>query len=287
METSGLQAFANPDTFDVSLLAIPGWTEPSVLNNLIKVCEGRSDCLGICDTPFGLKPQQVVDWSNGAGIYDGRHQAFNSSYVAFYWSWLLVRDSSLRKDIWLPPSGFVLSCIAYNDRVAECWFAPAGLIRARIPEALAVEYSPNRPERDLLYGDQNVINSIVKFKKDGICIYGQRTAQRRATALDRVNVRRLSCYMRKIVAASTQYFVFEQNDAMTWDLWTMTVEPAIRKIKEKRGLYDYRVEMSDRTVTDYDIDTNTMPGRIQFKPTKVAEFIPLDFILLNTGAMFL
>jgi len=284
--TNGLQAFANPDGVMINLLVVPGWTDPAVINAALSICENRGDALFIADTPMGLTPQQVVDWHNGAGTYQGKHQAFNSSYGAMYWPWLKVYDPFNKKERWVPPSGLVSAVYAYNDQVAEPWFAPAGLRRGRMLTPLAVEYNASRGERDLLYSNRNAINPIVNFAQDGITIWGQRTLQRNPSATDRVNVRRLVLMARRAIALSTLYLTFEQNDEYTWNEWVDMVTPFFESIKARRGLYDYMVQMDSTTVTPADIDAGRMPGRVYLKPTKTAEFITIDFVLMSTGAEF-
>ena len=148
------------------------------------------------------------------------------------------------------------------------------------------ELSLDEGFRDALYGNGNVINSIINYKKQGNVIWGQRTAQRKTSATDRINVRRLLNLVRKSIAATTAYMVFEQNDPLTWRQWVGTVEPYLESIKSSRGLYDYKVQMDETTVTAYHQDRNEMPGKVWLQPTKTAEFIQIDFILTSTGASF-
>jgi phage tail sheath protein FI len=151
---------------------------------------------------------------------------------------------------------------------------------------LAVELSPTSGERDLLYGVGNVINPIVNFAQDGITVWGQRTLQRRPSATDRVNVRRLLLMARRAVATSSAFFNFEQNDEFTWAEWVDTITPFFASIKARRGLYDFRVVMDGSTVMPHHIDSGQMPGQIFLQPTRTAEFIPIDFVLTATGATF-
>jgi phage tail sheath protein FI len=285
---TALQRFTNTDSLGINLLSVPGVSASAVVNEMLTICQNRGDAMALIDTPMGLKPQQVVDWHNGklTGNTDYPTAPINSSFGAIYWSWLQVLNPYTNKKVWCPPSGLVGASYAYNDGVGETWFAPAGLRRGRMLKPLAVEYSPTGAERDLLYAQGNVINSIVNFAADGITIWGQRTAQRDASATDRVNVRRLMLMSRRAVAISTKFFTFEQNDAYTWNEWKNTIEPFFAGIKARRGLYDYLVQMDATTVTSDNIDRGEMPGRIFLQPTKAAEFIPVDFVLKATGASF-
>lgn len=280
---SGLNAFANPEVIDINLIAAPGWYNKEVIQAGIQVCTNRGDSLYITGTPSGLTAQQANDWANGTGEFAADHDAYNSSYGALYWPWLQVNDSYTRQNIWLPPEGLVLAQIAYNDRVGQPWFAPAGLNRGLMSRPIAVEYSATKGERDTIYGNRNIVNPIINYMGSGIVIWGQKTMQRKATALDRVNVRRLMNYLKKIISASTSYYVFEPNDQYSWNKWIDMVEPKLENVKSLRGIYEYKVQMNPTTS---EIENNTMPGTIWIKPTKTAEFIPLSFMIAPYGASF-
>lgn len=281
---TGLKAFADAEKMDVNLLSVPGISAPEVINEMILTCETRADCMCIVDAPFGLDVQGVIDWHNGTGVYS--HAAFNSSYAALYWPWVRVFDSYSRKELWLPPSGLTSAQYAYTDYQAQPWFAPAGFIRGRVKSGLRLEMSPDLGQRDSLYGNQNAVNPIVNFTKDGLTIWGQRTLQRRPTALDRVNVRRLMLYLEKSIATAVKYLTFEPNDKFTWNRFVSLADSACSYVKSNRGLYDYKVVCDETTNTPIVIDRNEMNGRILVKPTKAAEIITLDFVILSTGASF-
>ncbi len=282
---AGLQTFLS-ENYDVNILCAPGWSDAAVINEGLSICQQRADCMYIADPPIGLTPQEVVDWHNGAGAWSGQHQAFNSSYGALYWPWLKVYDSFSRREIWVPPSGFVAGVYAYNDTVAEPWFAPAGFVRGKLIKPLAIEHNATQGERDLLYGTPNAVNPIVNFRGDGIVIWGQRTLQRKPSATDRVNVRRLLLYARKVIATSVKYMTFEPNDPQTWRRWVNLVQPFFEDIKDRRGVYDFKVVCDETTNTPQTIDRNEMHGYILLKPTKTAEVIVNHFRILSTGANF-
>lgn len=280
---TGLQAFSNPEVIDINILCAPGWYQSEVTNAGTKICQDRGDAIYIFDTPFGLTAQRANDWVNGTGEFTDDHTAFDSSYSASYWPWIQVADSYTHKDIWLPPTGFVTAVYAYNDNVAQLWYAPAGLNRGMINTAKAVEYSATKGERDIIYGNRNCVNTIINYKNLGIVIWGQKTTQRKSTALDRVNVRRLLNYMKKIIASSTNYFIFDPNDEYQWNRWIDMVDPILQNIKQLRGVYDYKVEMAPTTS---EIENNMMPGTIKIKPTKAAEYIPISFMISPQSAVF-
>lgn len=283
----GLDDFSNIDLTDVDILCTPGWNDYSLIDHAIKLCEGRQDCIYLVDPPFGLKAKQVVDWSNAQGDFSSPSYApINSSYAAIYWPWVEVYDSENSTYVWLPPSGYVAAQMAYSDSLARQWFAPAGLERGVMDSLVDIEYSPTKEERDLLYGNRNVVNPIMNYRGRGLVIWGQKTTQRTPTALDRVNVRRLVNFIKRRVAEESGQFLFDMNDEYCWQRWVLHIEPELAAIKSARGLYDYQIVMDSTTVTEEDINNNRMPGIIRIKPTKTAEFIPIKFEIVAGSLSF-
>lgn len=284
---SGVNGFLDTESYDIDLLMAPGWSDAAVVNKLISVCETRGDSMALIDPPVGLTPQDVVDWHNGVNSYSD-HSAFNSSYAAIYYPWIQVYDAYSNKTILIPPSGHIAGQYAYTDKVAHPWFAPAGLNRGKLQSVLGVEYVVDPNERTFLYETSgNAINPIVKSRKDGIVIWGQKTAQRSDSATDRVNVRRLLLQAKKVVSASSQYITFEQNDEFTWKQWKDLVSPYFSRVKANRGLEkDAEIIMDSTTVTSWDINNKRMPGKIILTPTQTAEDIVLDFVLTSSGATY-
>jgi phage tail sheath protein FI len=153
---------------------------------------------------------------------------------------------------------------------------------------LKSEHNPDDGERALLYGTPgNNVNPIIKHPQAGIAIFGQKTLQRMPSATDRVNVRLLLNHLRKVIAGTAAYLAFDPNEATTWNEFEDLIEPTLRSIRDKRGLYDYRIQMDSTTVTPDHIDGYAMPGKIYIKPVKAAEDIPISFIITRTGAEFL
>jgi len=283
---TGLQLFASPGAVDINLLACPGWSDAAVVNELLNICETRADCMAIIDPPDNLRPSEVVDWHNGQGTWVGQHAAFNSSYGALYWPWVKVYDSYNAQYVMTPPSGHVLAVYAFTDYNTETWFAPAGVQRGRVKSGVDVAMGATPGETDLLYGDGNAVNPIVRFTKEGIVVWGQRTLQRSPTALDRVNVRRLLLYLRKVISTAAQYLVFEPNDEKTWKLFGHLVVPYLNDVRQRRGLYDFRVKCDESTNPPAVIDRNELHAQIFLKPVKAAEFIQVDLVITSTGANF-
>ncbi len=283
--STGLYAFQNPESIDINLLVTPGFSTGAVIGTALQICESRGDVLYIVDPPFGLRPQQVVDWHNGMLLSDLR-SAINSSYGALYWCWLRTFDQFNNIEIWIPPSGHVASVFSRTARVAEQWSAPSGLRRGRLITALDVEYSPSQGERDLLYGSGNAVNPIVKFPQDGIVIWGQRTLQRTQSALDRVNVRMLLIFIKKNLTQLLRNFIFEPNDRITQKQVLATIEPFLADIQSRRGLTAFKVVVDESNNTPERIDRNELWVSVFLKPTRTIEFIVLNLAILRTGASF-
>lgn len=279
-----LDDFSNPEIIEVDFIITPGWSADNIISKAINICETRQECMYLIDPPFGLSVQQVVDWTNAAGDYSASgHMYFNSSYAAVYYPWVQVYDEFNRGYMWMPPSAYVLSQMAYSDSISEPWFAPAGINRGIMTSIVGLETSPSQGERDLLYGRSNVVNPIINFQQMGVVIWGQKTTQRRNTALNRINVRRLVNYLKKVITASTYYYIFEPNDSTTWTNWQGRINDILATICTRRGVYEYQVTINP---TADDIENHRMPGTVKFKPTKSAEFIPIDFMIMPYAASF-
>lgn len=283
---TGLQALANAEMIDLNLIIVPGYSDPDFLTGpggLFDTVQSRGDCMAIIDSPFGLNAQGVADWHNGVGY---PHSAFNTSYAALYWSWFRTYDRYTKKRLWLPPSGAIAAQYAYTDTVAQPWFAPAGLNRGLVQIAQELEMSPNLAQRDVLQGNGNAVNPLVSFQFDGVTILGARTLQRKPTALDRVGPRRGLLYLRKALASVARYLLFEPHDDKTWRQYEDMARVPVEFMKKNRGLYDARVRCDASTNPPELIDQNVMGAKLFLKPTKTAEIIEQDFVILSTGAQF-
>lgn len=282
---TGLYSISSPETYDINVLCLPGCTSGAVIGQGLQFCEARGDCLYIVDPPFGLRPQQVVDWHNGMLLSD-LSSAINSSYGALYWGWLRIFDQYNSVDVWIPPSGHVSGVFARTARVAEQWYAPAGVRRGRLLTPLDVEYNPGQGERDLLYGSGNAVNPIVSFLQDGIIVWGQRTLQRTSTALDRVNVRMLLTHLKKNLIRILRSFVFEPNDNTAWVQVQNVVYPFLADVQARRGLDGFKVVCDETNNTPERRDKNQLWVSVFIKPTKAIEFIVLNLVILQSTASF-
>jgi len=288
VEPTGLQLFRDPDDVDINMLAVPGYHNRQVISEMISIAEERADCLAILNTPAGLSVSQAVDWHNGELLGDDDYPtaALNTSYAALYYGYGTIYDFGSDADIEVPFDGHVAGVIAFTDKVADPWQAPAGFRRAKLADVQSIEHSPTQGERDYMYANGNSLNPIVNFSGEGIVVWGQRTLQRSSTSLDRINVRRLLLYMRKVIATSTRYLVFEPNDETTWRQFVNLVSPVCQMIKDSRGLYDFRVICDETTNTAVRQARNELFGRVLIQPTKTAEMVVSEFNLVPTGASF-
>jgi hypothetical protein len=283
--STGIYAFANPEVFDITLLVTPGFSSGPVIAQSLAMCEGRGDCLYIVDPPFGLRPQQVVDWHNGM-LFSDLRAALNSSYGALYWSWIEIFDQFNGGTIFVPPSGHVAAVYARTARETETWFAPAGLNRGRLLTALDLEFNPTQGERDLLYGFNNAVNPLVNFPQDGITVFGQRTLQRKDSALDRVNVRMLLIALKKALIPLLRNFLFEPNDRTLWVQVANSIRPTLADIRARRGLTAFQVICDERNNTPIRRDRNELWVSVLIKPTRAVEFIVLNLVILRTDQSF-
>lgn len=283
--STGIFALQNPETYDINLLVTPGFSSGSVIGQCLQMCESRGDVLYLVDPPFGLRPQQVVDWHNGMLTSD-LATAINSSYGALYWPWVKIYDAYNTQEIWVPPSGHVSAVFSRTSRVAEQWFAPAGLNRGRLLTALDIEYAPSQGERNLLYGSGNAVNPIVNFPQDGVLIYGQRTLSRSSTALDRVNVRMLFIFLKKNLTRLIRQFLFEPNDEVLWAQIRNTLDPFMADIQARRGMTGYKVVVDATNNTPERIDRGEIWITVFVKPSRAAEFAVLNLVALRTSATF-
>ena len=274
----GINAVSNPDDFDINLVSVPGVVRrlhSYVFDKVTDMVEAREDAFFIGD---------VTDGGDTIADAISQGEAVDSNYVGTYYPWVKTIDSRTNKLTTIPPSVLMPGIYASNDAVAAEWFAPAGLNRGGIVGAVSVLNRLTHSERDTLY--EGKINPIAQFPGEGIVAFGQKTLQDKASALDRINVRRLMIRVKKYIASTSRYLVFEQNTSQTRGKFLNTVNPYLEGIQQRQGLYAFRVVMDESNNTPDVIDRNILAGQIFLQPTKTAEFIVLDFNILPTGASF-
>lgn len=281
-QKTGMYAL-DDDLLNISIGIIPGIHEDEVQNAFITLAETSQNFVAVVAPPVGLDTvQEATEWMNGRAT--SRTAAINNSWAAVFWPHVQVFDVFSGKDRWYDPAIFAVRQMAFTDNVAESWFAPAGFRRGRLTKPTATELSLNQGDRDALY--VNNINPIVNFVPEGITIFGQKTAQRAATALDRINVRRLMIYLRKILLQTGRQDLFEPNDAFTWDIVKTKAEAVLSDIQARRGITDFRVVCDSTVNTPLRVDRNELWCKILIRPTKTAEWIIFEVNLTNQAAKF-
>jgi hypothetical protein len=273
--------FKNPEATNINVFATPGidtFDNTNLVEASIEMIEqDRADSLYIVTTPDTDPAGDVLTVGD---VTDSLADMYDSNYTATYWPWIQILDAENNVYIYVPPTRDVVRNIALTDNIAFPWFAVAGIQRGDV-DAIKARKKLTLGERDVLY--ENRINPIATFTSDGIKIWGNKTLQVKETALNRINVRRLLLQARKLISAVSIRLLFEQNDTIVRNQFLSLVNPILDNIRTERGLYDFRVVLSN---DPEDIDRNQLTGKIYLKPTRALEFIVVEFNIMNTGASF-
>ena len=276
---TAITTLTNRDEYRFNVLLTPGLfneIHSGVVGQFIDMVEDRSDAIYVVDLVKHGKTSTASPLTESGLL--------NSSFATAYWPWVKVASQSLGKAVWAPASTVMGGVFAFNDRVGAEWFAPAGLLRGGIPGVVSAERKLSQTERDSLYLGK--VNPIASFPGAGVVAYGQKTLQTKASALDRVNVRRLLINLKNFIGEQANNLVFEQNTIATRNRFLANVNPYLETVVQRQGLYAYRVVMDDTNNTPDVIDRNQLVGQIYIQPTKTAEFIVLDFVVQPSGATF-
>ena len=268
---------SNKDEYQFNVLLAPGaGLDTAAASDMISTCEGRGDAIAIVDNGVYTNATVAGAVQKAAGQ--------SSNYAATYFPWVQLFSNNLGKTVWCPPSTVIGGVLAFNDQTSAEWFAPAGLNRGGIPSVVRAQFRLSQTDRDTLYTGN--VNPLATFPGTGVCVWGQKTLQRKPTALDRVNVRRLLIALKDFIGNIARTLVFEQNTAVTRNRFLSQVNPYLESVTQRQGLYAYKVVMDDTNNTPDVIDRNQLVGQIFIQPTKTAEFIILNFNLTPTGAEF-
>lgn len=208
----------------------------------------------------------------------------NSSYACAFGNWVKVFDGTLNRGVWVPFSGFAAALMGNTDANFQPWYAPAGFTRGNLVGVSDLALYPKLKERDQLYKINQ--NPIANFPNDGFVVFGQKTLQKKPSAFDRINVRRLFLYLEKAVRATVKYFVFEPNTLFTRTQVVNVLTPIFENAKNTDGMYDYLIVCDERNNTPDVIDQNEMVIDIYIKPVRAAEFILVNFYATRTGQDF-
>jgi len=269
---------ANRDDYQFNILSTPGLYNAdytSTISTIVTNTQLRGDNLYVVD---------LVDYSSGITDAITQAQTRDTSYAATYWPWVRITDPGTGKQVFVPASTLLPGVYAYSDKVSAPWFAPAGINRGGLSTVIRAKVKLSQANRDDLYS--NNINPIATFPRTGVSVFGQKTLQKGASALDRVNVRRLLIELKAYISQIADTLVFEQNTITTRTTFLSRVTPYLQTIQQKQGLYAFKVIMDDSNNTPDIIDRNQLVGQIYIQPARTAEFIAIDFILEPTGAQF-
>jgi uncharacterized protein len=284
--TESISLLANKDAFRYNLLIAPGLiADPSqfplhnaVVNQMITTVQERGDSMVVTDlVGYGSNIIPVVTSA----------QTKDTSYAAAYWPWLYTVDPNTSNQVWVPTTTLIPRVYAQNDAIAYPWFAPAGINRGVMTSVIKTERVLTQGNRDLLYKNNiNPIANVATANGSAITVFGQKTLQKKASALDRVNVRRLLIELKNYISQVADTFVFEQNNAITRSNLLSLINPYLSQVQQQQGLTAFRVVINETNNPPNVVDQNQLVGQIYLQPTRTAEFIILDFNILPTGATF-
>lgn len=285
----------NKTDVDVQLLAIPGIRNSIVTDNAIAAVEDRFDALFImdCDEYDTLNSVitssvQQTSVANTVGAFINR--ALNTSFASAYFPDVVIQDPNTKTNVICPPSVAVLGAFSLNDAIAHPWFAPAGFARGALASTLETKVRLSKDNLDTLYNAN--INPLTSFPgttppgtqaQGGVVIWGQKTLQSFASALDRVNVRRLLINIRRQVKEVSNSIIFEPSRESTLQKFSSGIEPRLAKIQKQFGVTRYLVKIDTTTTTQADIENLTLRGKIYVQPTRSIEYVSLDFVVTNAG----
>jgi len=277
--TDAIAMLENMDEYIFNIIAAPGLVysvsaHRTPMDAIISLAETRGDCIAVVD---------LYSYGGSVAQTKGIAANINSSYAAAYWPWVQL-GSATGKNEFCPASVVIPGVYAFTDGATAPWFAPAGLVRGGIPTVIQAERKLTRGSRDELYSAN--VNPIATFPGQGIAVFGQKTLQKKASALDRVNVRRLLIALKKFIGDQAKNLIFEQNTNATRNRFLAAVNPFLESVVQRQGLFAFRVVMDDSNNTPDVIDRNQLIGQIFIQPAKTVEFIVLDFTIEPTGATF-
>jgi len=278
---AAISLLSNKDLYNFGVLALPGLTannttHRSRYNSAITNAEEAGDNIVIVDpAAYGTTSTlTVVDNANN----------FNTSYAAAYWPWVQTQTPNTGEIVFVPASTFMPGVYAFNDNQRDPWFAPAGLQRGALGGVIRAEKALTKANRDALY--EGRVNPIATFSQQGVVVFGQKTLQKKSSALDRVNVRRLLIALKQFIGGVGRTLVFEQNTTATRNSFLAQVNPYLESVQQRQGLYAFKVVMDELNNTPDVVDRNQLVGQVFVQPAKTAEFVIIDFNILPTGVEF-
>jgi len=275
--------FANSETQDVSLL-IAGPADNTLRNSLVDIAEQRKDCVAFI-SPDLADVTGIAESAKSDAVISARNDVTTkSSYAVMDSGWKYQYDPYNDKFRYLPLNPDIAGLCAKTDQIAEPWFSPAGFNRGAIRNVIKLAYSPDKTDRDKLY--VKGINPVVSFTGEGIVLFGDKTMQAKPSAFDRINVRRLFNILEKSISTAAKFSLFEFNDEFTRAAFRNLVEPFLRDVQARRGIFDFKVVCDETNNTPLVIDKNEFRADIYVKPARSINFITLNFVASPTGVDF-
>ena len=290
---TGLRLLNDTNEISLNLVAVPGVATGGVANALLDFAETRQDCFAVIDPPFGLTAQEVADWHNGLSSDPDAPQArLDSSYGAMFWPWVQRISESDGGQVFVPPSAAAIVAMCRTDAQFGPWRTAAGPQRGRLTLYSGAERRVGPEEVTTLYGGPgpagvvNAVNVIVTNLTSGLMINGQRTLQRAATSLDRINNRRTLLYLRDKVGQAVKLSLFEPNDERLWNELQARINPILSTVQTGRGLLEYLFRMDQSTNPPNLQAQNIANGLIFLRFTPTAERIQIGFVVSPQGVDF-
>ncbi len=284
--------FSDTETLDINLVlggkgggsGNTASTQDTHVTMITDLVEKRKDCVAFV-SPYRAATVGVSS-SNTAteNVKDAFQLCPSSSYVVFDSGYKYIYDKYNDVYRFVPLNGDTAGLCAYTDNVADPWFSPAGYNRGSVRGAIKLSYTPKQSERDILY--RHRINPVVDFPGLGVVLFGDKTALAKPSAFDRINVRRLFLVLEKAISTAAKYMLFEFNDEFTRAQFRNMVEPFLRDVQGRRGIFDFKVVCDDTNNTGEVIDRNEFIGDIYIKPARSINFITLNFVAVRTGVEF-
>jgi phage tail sheath protein FI len=246
------------------------------------IAVNRKDCIAFVSAPETIATQSSS--ANKLLLATTKAGLFNTSYVVLDSTPVYTYNKYSDSYIWIPAAGHIAGLCARTDNTNDPWWSPAGYNRGVLLGVTKLAFNPTQAERDELY--KVSANPIVSFPGQGIMLYGDKTAQKKPSAFDRINVRRLFIVLEKAIATAAKYQLFEFNDEFTQAMFRNMVEPFLRDVKGRRGIYDFMVVCDSTNNTGEVVDSNRFVGDIFIKPARAINYINLNFVAVRTGVAF-
>ena len=275
--TTALAQFQNPEAIDINLLfaEVDADGEKTIGNEIVRICgTARKDCVGF------ISPRpEASDAATAEGDLD-----YNNSYVVLDSSAVYVYNKYTDSYRYIPANGHIAGLCARTDDTNDPWFSPAGYNRGNLLGVTKLKWNPTKSDRDTLY--KAGINPIISEPGQGVLLFGDKTAQSKPSAFDRINVRRLFVVLEKAISTASKFQLFELNDEFTRAMFRNMTEPFLRDVKGRRGITDFLVVCDETNNTGAVIDANRFVADIYIKPARSINFITLNFVATRTGVEF-